>query len=71
MAQLSDADKRRLVIDSCKVSYAHDFIETLPDVRIESFTGDSEKPLMVYNRDMTHGLASAEPRYLAVRSNAS
>ncbi|PNY26307.1 Leptomycin B resistance protein pmd1 [Tolypocladium capitatum] len=38
MANLSDADKERLVRDACKAAYAHDFIEELPNARCLIYT---------------------------------
>ncbi|PFH61615.1 hypothetical protein XA68_16876 [Ophiocordyceps unilateralis] len=37
MAHLPPEEKRRLVVEACKAAYAHDFIETLPNVCIEGF----------------------------------
>ena len=34
MTELLDEEKRKLVIESCKAAYAHDFIESLPKVSI-------------------------------------
>jgi ABC-type multidrug transport system fused ATPase/permease subunit len=33
LIDLPDEEKRRMVVDACQSAYAHDFIETLPNVR--------------------------------------
>lgn len=33
MVNLPEGEKQRMVVEACKSAYAHDFIETLPNVR--------------------------------------